>query len=377
LDCEVERVFLPLTLTQLNIVHRFEYRLESPLLVSKFSGSDRIYQVANMNKPPHEFSIENIYSARQRIQTIARKTPLVNSQLLSAFTGSNVFLKLENLQLTGAFKIRGAANKLMNLSEEQRSRGVITVSSGNHGRAVAYVAQLLNITATICVPKTVPDDKIQAIQALGAELLVVGDDADAAMEYADKLQVERGLTMVHPFDDLTVIAGQGTIGLELIDDCPEMDTVIVPLSGGGLMAGIAYAVKTLSPTTHIIGVSMDRGPAMVESLKAGKVVEIIEEPTLADALAGGLNKDNKYTLPIVQQNVDETVLVSEDEIAEGILHCLAEERIVVEGGGAVGVSALLSKKSPNLGKNIAVVLSGGNIPMKVLKEIMTHGGGAK
>lgn len=323
-----------------------------------------------------DFSIDRVSAAKRRISGIARKTPLLNSPSLSTRTGSQIFLKLENLQLTGAFKLRGAANKLLSLSDEQRARGVITVSSGNHGRAVAHVARKLGVEATICVPKTVPENKIRAIQALGAELLVVGEDADAAMVYADDLSAERQMTMVHPFDDLTVIAGQGTIGLELMEEKPDLDTVIVPLSGGGLMSGIAYAVNAIKPDIHVVGVSMERGPAMVESLKAGRVVEIIEEPTLADALAGGLNKDNRYTLPMVQQYVDETVLVSEDEIAKGILYCLKEEHMVVEGGGAVGISALLSEKVKKLGENVAVVLSGGNIPMQVLKEIIAGGDGA-
>jgi threonine dehydratase len=254
---------------------------------------------------------------------------------------------------------------------------VITVSSGNHGKAVSYVADKLGVKATICVPKTVPTNKRQAIEDLGAKLIIEGENADEAMEYADRLQEERGLTMVHPFDDLDVIAGQGTIGLELVEDFPEIDTVIVPLSGGGLMSGIAFTIKMVLPSVHVVGVSMERGPAMVESLKAGKVVDIVEEPTLADALAGGLNRDNKYTLSFVQQYVDETVLVSEEEIAAAIWFCLKHQHVVVEGGGTVGVAALLSKKVEKLGENVAVVLSGANISMQVLKKIITDGGVAK
>ena len=179
--------------------------------------------------------------------------------------------------------------------------------------------------------------------------------------------------MVHPFDDLNIIAGQGTIGLELFEDFPEVDTLIVPLSGGGLMAGIAFTVKSIRPDIHVIGVSMERGPAMVDSLKAGHLVDIVEEPTLADALAGGLNRDNRYTFPMVQQYVDETVLVSEEEIAEGMWYCLNQHKMVVEGGAAVGISALLSKKTQRLGNNIAVVISGANVSMKVIKSIINMG----
>jgi threonine dehydratase len=185
------------------------------------------------------------------------------------------------------------------------------------------------------------------------------------------------MTMVHPFDDLEIIAGQGTIGLELFEDYPEMDTVIVPLSGGGLMSGIAFTVKSILPSIHVVCVSMERGPSMVESLKAGRVVDIVEEPTLADALAGGLNKDNKYTFPMVQQYVDETVLVSEEEITQALWLCLSQQRMVIEGGAAVGIAALLADKVQKYGENIAVVLSGANVSMQVMKEIINKGAMAK
>ncbi len=312
----------------------------------------------------------DVFLARQRIASIVRRTPLINSPSLKTVTGANVLLKLENLQVTGAFKVRGATNTILSLSDEDLERGVITVSSGNHGRAVSYVANKMGAKATICVPEPVPDNKRQAIKALGAELVVEGENAVEAMEYADELQAESGLTMVHPFDDLEIIAGQGTIGVELLEDFPDMDTVIVPLSGGGLMSGIAFVVKSIMPKIHVVGVSMERGPAMVESLKAGKVVDIVEEPTLADALAGGLNKDNKYTFQMVQQYVDETVLVSEEEISEAILFCLNQHRTVIEGSAAVGIAALLTNKVQLLGNNVVVVLSGANISLPVLKKIM-------
>jgi len=319
-----------------------------------------------------EFNITlgDVYLARQRIASIAKKTPLIGSPHLSSLTGRHVRLKLENHQLTGSFKLRGATNKILSLSDEERDRGVITVSSGNHGRAVAYVSQILGVRAVICVPTPVPENKRQAIRDLGAELVVEGENADEAMAYADKLQAESGMTMVHPFDDLTIIAGQGTIGLELLEEFPEIDTIIVPLSGGGLMSGVAFTLKTAKPSIHVVGVSMDRGPAMVESLKAGRIVDVIETPTLADALAGGLNLDNKYTLPMVHTYVDETVLVSEEEIAEGIVFCIREHQMIVEGGGVVGISALLGEKVEKLGENIAVILSGGNLSQQVLQHCL-------
>lgn len=318
-------------------------------------------------------TLSEIYRARKRIAPVIRRTPLVASTVLTTQTGKNVFLKLENLQVTGAFKLRGATNKILSLTQDERKRGVITVSSGNHGKAVAYVSGQLGVKVMICVAKTVPENKCQAIRNLGAELVVVGENADEAMMYADELQSERGMTMVHPFDDLEIIAGQGTIGLEIFEDFPEMDTILVPLSGGGLMSGIAFTVKSIMPKVHVVGVSMERGPAMVDSLKAGRVVDIVEEPTLADALAGGLNTDNLYTFPMVQQYVDETVLVSEEEIAEAMLFCISQHHIVVEGGAAVGVAALLNNKVRNLGNNVVVVISGANVSIDILKEIIDKG----
>lgn len=321
----------------------------------------------------NDFSLNDVYLARKRIASIVRRTPLLISPSLNQKTGINVLLKYENLQVTGSFKIRGATNKILNLSDEERDRGVITVSSGNHGRALSYVAEKLGVRATICVSRAVPANKRHAILELGAELIVEGENADETMAFADKLQAERGMTMVHPFDDLEIIAGQGTIGLELFEDFPDVDTVIVPLSGGGLLSGIAYTVKSIMPKIHVVGVSMDRGPAMVESLKAGRLVDVVEEPTLADALAGGLNKDNKYTFPIVQKYVDETVLVSEEEIGEAMWFCLNQHRILIEGGAAVGIAALLSGKVQQLGNDIAVVISGANVSMQTLKMIIDKG----
>jgi threonine dehydratase len=181
------------------------------------------------------------------------------------------------------------------------------------------------------------------------------------------------MTMVHNFDDLNIIGGQGTIGLELFEDLPDIDTVIMPLSGGGLLSGIGFSLKSIKPDIHVVGVSMDRGPAMVVSLKAGRVVDIVEEPTLAGALAGGLNKDNRYSFQMVQQYVDETVLVSEKEIAEAMMFCLRQQRIVVEGGAAVGVAALLSNKVKYIGNNIAVVITGSNVSMETLKMLLDQG----
>lgn len=316
-----------------------------------------------------DLTLKDIYIARQRIASVTRITPLIEDMLLSRYLNGNVFFKLENTQLTGSFKLRGAANKILSLSNVERQKGVITVSSGNHGRAVAYISRELGLPAIVCISEPVPANKREAIRSLGADLIVGGADGDQAMEFADEYQLEHGLTMVHPFDDPLIIAGQGTSGLEIMEEVPEVDTVVVPLSGGGLCAGVALALKSADPEIRVIGVSMELGPAMVESLRAGRIVEITESPTLADALAGGLNKDNTYTFRMIQKYVDETVLVSEDEIATAMSYLLEKHHLVVEGGGAVGVAALLFGKVHRLGKDIAVLISGGNVDIGRLTRI--------
>ncbi len=321
-----------------------------------------------------DLTLGDVYLARQRIQTLVRRTPLADAPALSQKLGAQVMLKLENLQGTGAFKMRGATNKLLSLSEEERARGVVTCSSGNHGRALSYVTQKLGVHAVICLPEPVPENKREAIRRLGAEVIIAGNNADEAMAYADKLAEERQLTMVSAFDDPYVITGQGTIGLELLEDFPQIDTAIIPLSGGSLLSGISLALKSAKPDLCIIGVSMERGPAMVRSLEAGKVVEIVEEPTIADGLAGGLGEHNHYTFPLVQKYIDETVLVSEEEIADAMAFALDEHRLVVEGAGAVGMAAILSGKVKQYGQHVAVVISGSNVNLPLLLRIAREHG---
>jgi threonine dehydratase len=220
----------------------------------------------------------------------------------------------------------------------------------------------------------VPENKREAIRRLGAEVIVVGNTADEALAYADQIAEERHLTMVSAFDDPYVITGQGTIGLELLEDFPQIDTAIIPLSGGSLLSGISIALKSAKPDLRIIGVSMERGPAMVRALEAGKVVEIVEEPTIADGLAGGLGEHNQYTFPLVQKYIDETVLVSEEEIADAMAFALNEHRLVVEGAGAVGMAAILSGKVKQHGQHVAVVISGSNVNLPLLLRIAREHG---
>ncbi len=320
--------------------------------------------------PNSEITLRNIFRAQQLIRPIARKTPLIKSPVLTERAGASVYLKLETLQETGAFKIRGAANKLLNLGESERERGVVAVSTGNHGRAVAYVANQLGIRAAICLSERVPENKVEALRRLQAEVIIHGQSQDEALERALGLMEEQGLIMVDPFDDPLVIAGQGTIGLELLEELPEIDTVLVPLSGGGLISGIALALKTASPAIRVVGISMERAPVMYHSLQAGSPVQMPEEETLADSLQGGIGLDNQYTYRLVQEYVDDIILLSEEEIAGGMVFALTEHHIILEGGGAVGLAALLHQKIPKIGRNVAVIASGGNIDLGMLLKIV-------
>lgn len=317
----------------------------------------------------HMISFREIYLARKRIRKIVRKTPLIYSSDLSAHTGASVYLKLESLQETGSFKVRGAANKLFSLDEQKKKQGVIAFSTGNHGRAVAYVAQKLGVDAVICLSNRVPSYRVEAMKRLGAEIAQYGISQDEAYEHALQLQKERDLTMINPFDDPLIIAGQGTIGIEILEDLPAVDTVIVPVSGGGLIAGIALAIKSASQAIRVVGVSMDCAPAMFHSIQAGKPIEVEEKDSLADALLGGIGLENEYTFSMVRKFVDDLVLVSEEEIAEGMFFAFDTQRLMVEGAAAVGISALLKRKISGLGKNVVVVLSGGNVDTQLLTKI--------
>lgn len=300
------------------------------------------------------------------------RTPLVRSDNLSERCGHPVHLKLETLQPIGAFKLRGAMNAIFSLDDEARKRGLVTASTGNHGRAVAYAAAKLGIPATICMSALVPANKVEAIRALGADIRIVGRSQDDAQEEVERLTKSRGLTAIPPFDHADVVAGQGTIGLEVVEDMPDLKTILVPLSGGGLAGGIAVAVKALSPSARVIGISMERGAAMHASVNAGRPVSVREEETLADSLGGGIGLTNRVTFSLCQQLLDEIVLLSEDEIADGIRHAAREEGLIVEGAGAVGFAAILSGKVKISGPT-AIIVSGGNIDPALHKTIIDRG----
>ncbi|MCH9649458.1 MAG: pyridoxal-phosphate dependent enzyme [Deltaproteobacteria bacterium] len=314
-------------------------------------------------------TLEDIRAAHERIRGLAIETPLKPAYSLSQRLGLPVHLKLETTQPTGAFKIRGAANAVLCLPREVRQRGVITMSSGNHGQALAYVAASLGIPCVICVSEQVPETKIEGIRRRGAEVLVSGPDQNSATRRAHQLAAQRGLTYISPFDDPRVIAGQGTIALEVLQQAPQVDTLVVPVSGGGLIGGIALAARALRPEIRIYGVSQDLGPAMYESLRAGKIVEVHEEPSWADALQGGIPADNRYTFDLCRHHVDEITLLTETQIAEAMVYALVHERLVLEGGGASAIGALL-KQTPalQLGEEVAIVLTGDNVdPRRLVK----------
>jgi threonine dehydratase len=307
--------------------------------------------------------LADILAARERIRDRIVQTPLLGSSVVP------VRLKLECRQETGSFKLRGATNRLLTLSDDERARGVVAVSSGNHGRAVAKVSADLGVRAVICLSGRVPAFKADAIRALGARVVVAGPDQDDADTAARRLVTEDGLTFVHPFDDPFVIAGQGTAGLEILEDAPDTRVVIVPMSGGGLIGGVAAAVKGIDPAIRVIGVSQDRGPAMYLSIRAGHLVDVVEEDTLADALAGGLGPENHHSFEMCRDLVDESVLVTEDEIAGAMAALNRSDGLVVEGGGAVGVAAVMAGKIAPSPQTV-VVISGGNVGPETLAAVM-------
>jgi len=326
-----------------------------------------------MSKSSSSISVglPNIEAARDRIAGHVLRTPLVPCPSLSALTGRAVHLKLDMLQATGAFKLRGATNAILALDQAERARGVTCCSTGNHGRAVAYAAARLGLKAIICMSALVPRNKIAGIEALGAEARIIGRSQDEADVEARRLVADEGMVMIPPFDDPHIIAGQGTCGLEIVEDLPAVDTVIVPLSGGGLIVGVAAAVKAKRPGARIVGVSMQQGAAMHESLRAGKPVAVEEGASLADSLGGGIGLDNRLTFAMCRDMIDQTILVTEAQIADGMRHLYREQQLVCEGGAAVGASVLLNGMVENLGETVAIIVSGRNVDMDLFTRIVS------
>jgi threonine dehydratase len=316
-------------------------------------------------------TLKDIQAAQETIHAAIDLTPCKYSGFLSQLTGAEVHLKLENLQKTGSFKIRGALHKLGALTPEERARGVIAASAGNHAQGVALAAQTLGLRATILMPEATPLTKVEATQFSGAEVILHGDSFDDAMNMARAMAAERGLTMIHPFDDPDVIAGQGTIGLEMLQQVPQLEAVVVPVGGGGLISGIAVALKTLCPTLRVIGVEADNAASAVLSRQTGKVVELNAIKTIADGIA--VKRMGDLTFALMERYVDDLVTVSDEDIAAAILLYMERIRVVVEGAGAASLAALVSRKVHLDGRCTGVVVSGGNIDVQMVAKIIEKG----
>ena len=313
-------------------------------------------------------SLADILSARRIIAGVADGTPMAPSAYLSNRFDRDVLLKLETMQPIGAFKLRGAINAVASLSGD--TKGVTCCSTGNHGRAVAYAARRRGIPSLICMSDLVPETKRAGIRTLGAELRIVGTSQDDAMHEAERLSREEGFANISPFDDPLVIAGQGTIALEMLETRPDIGTILIPLSGGGLAAGVACAARAIKPNIRLIGLSMDRGAAMAASIAAGQPVEVEEVASLADSLGGGIGLDNTTTFPMCRDLLDDIVRVTETEIRDAMQALYFEDQLVAEGACVVGIAALLTGRiSPPPGP-VATVITGRNVDMEIFTRIM-------
>jgi threonine dehydratase len=316
-------------------------------------------------------TLQEIRDAQKAIAPFAKHTPLERSKYLSNLTDADVFLKLENLQVTHSFKVRGVINKLLHLSSKEKAQGVITASAGNHGQAVAFGAQKLGFSAKIVVPTNTPKVKVEGIKQYGADLLLFGETYPEAERKAKELAQNEGRLYISPYNDPLIVAGHGTIGLEIMGELPNVDVVLVPVGGGGLIAGISTAIKNLKPDVQVIGVQSEATPIMYESLKAGKIVPAHRHNprTVAEGLAGGIEKGS-ITFTIAQQYVDEVMLVREETLRKAVYLLYTNEKQTVEGSGAAGVAMLLENKDAFSGLTVAAVLSGGNIDSSLLQSIL-------
>jgi threonine dehydratase len=313
--------------------------------------------------------IDDIRAAAVRLRGEVIETPCLPSRTLSALTGCEVFLKFENLQFTASFKERGALNKMAQLTPAERAKGVLAVSAGNHAQGVAYHAQRMGVPATIVMPRFAPAVKVERTRGFGATVVLEGDTFDDARAHGLALAQERGLTLVHPYDDLDVIAGQGTIGLEMLAQQPDIDTLVVAIGGGGLISGVATAARALRPDIHIIGVQTERFPAAWNAVH-GEQRESAQA-TIADGIA--VKSPGALTLPLIKAHVDDVLLVSEDDIEQAILMLLEIEKTVVEGAGGVGLAALMKHGERFKGRKVGLILCGGNIEPLMLAEIIERG----
>jgi threonine dehydratase len=316
-------------------------------------------------------TVDDVRIAYSRIRESLFLSPCSHSETFSQLSGNKVFLKMENLQMTGAYKERGALNKILELTAEEQQRGLIAASAGNHAQAVSYHASKRGIAAQIVMPLATPLNKVMATKRFGGEVVLFGANYDEACEEAKRRSKELGLTFIHAFDDDAVIAGQGTLGLEMLSQVPDVDVVITAIGGGGLISGMACALKEINPRIRVIGVQTSRLPSMKAAIEAGHLVTLPVASTLADGIA--VRTAGERTLPMVRKYVDEIVTVEEEEIASAILLLLEREKTVAEGAGAAAVAAILHQKVNCTGKRIAAVISGGNIDVGILSRIIERG----
>ena len=314
-------------------------------------------------------TLDKIYQAAYTLKGVARKTDLLFAQNLRH--DAQIYLKTENLQVTGSFKLRGAYNKIASLTPEQRAAGILACSAGNHAQGVALSATKMGAHSIVCMPDGAPISKVEATKRLGAEVRLVPGAYDDAYEYACRLQQETGATFIHPFNDELVMAGQGTIGLEILDQLPDVEAVIVPVGGGGLLAGVAFAIKNLNPKVKVYGVQAENAPSMVRSFREDGIITLDTVATFADGIAVKTPGDLTYAM--AKQYVDEMVSVSEDEIAAAILALIEQQKLIAEGAGAVSVAAAMFRKVPIEGKKAVCLVSGGNIDVNILSRVITRG----
>lgn len=317
----------------------------------------------------NQLSLDRIYQAAFALKDVARKTDLIYSP---HFSGKNqVYFKTENLQVTGSFKLRGAYFKISRLTDEEKAAGIVACSAGNHAQGVALSAQRMGIKATICMPDGAPISKVQATRSYGADVALVKGAYDDAYQYACKLQEEEHATFIHPFDDPDVIAGQGTIGLEILDQLKDVDVIVVPVGGGGLVSGVAYAAKSLKPDIKVYGVQAKEAASMADSLKYDEQVTLKTVNTFADGIA--VKHPGDLTFELIKDYVDGVLTVTEDEIAVAILALIEKQKLIAEGAGAVALAAVMADKIPEEGKNVVCLVSGGNIDVNILSRVITRG----
>ena len=314
-------------------------------------------------------TIDKIYDASKVLKEVALQTEIIQAQKINP--ESEVYLKTENLQVTGSFKVRGAYYKIHNLTAEEKARGVIACSAGNHAQGVALAAAKGNIDAVICIPSGAPISKVEATRRYGANVELVDGVYDDAYRRACEIQAETGRVFIHPFNDEDIIAGQGTIGLEIVNQMPDVDAVLVPIGGGGLISGVAFAIKSLFPKCKVYGAQAEGAPSMLGSLKSGAPVELPSVSTVADGIA--VKKPGDITFQMVHDYVDEVVTVSEDEIATAILGLIEHQKLIAEGAGAVTVAAAMFNKVDIRGMKTVCLISGGNIDVNILSRVITRG----